>query len=150
MVRLEADLWPVGRSANVVRALSLVPDALRDWRDWRDWRDLSSAQYLSFVDMQNFVKAENRAIDRKQMQLIAGSDADLSGCRQALQNAAGADVLIDAAGVAANFQRMVRIADAIGIPVDDMDSELGRGVREELGLARFATARNTFDAVPVD
>ncbi len=81
---------------------------------------------------------------------VAGSDADLSGCRQALQKAAGADVLIDAAGVAANFQRMVRIADAIGIPVDDMDSELGQGVREELGLARFATARNTFDAVPVD
>ena len=30
-----------------------------------------------------------------------------------------------AAGVAANFQRMVRIADATGIPVDDLTSELG-------------------------
>ncbi len=73
-VGLEADLWPIGRSANVVRALSLVPDALRDWRD------LSSAQYLSFVDMQNFVKAENRAIDRKQMELIAGRVSSVNEC----------------------------------------------------------------------
>ena len=63
--------------------------------------------------------------------------------RQALLQAAGAAALVDAAGVAANFQRMVRIADAIGIPVDDMQSELGRQVRAELGLARFASARNS-------
>ena len=75
---------------------------------------------------------------------VASRDARaLARSRQALLQAAGPAVLVDAAGVAANFQRMVRIADAIGIPVDDMHSELGRQVREELGLARFASARHS-------
>lgn len=67
----------------------------------------------------------------------------LAGARNNLLEKAGAAVLVDAAGVAANFQRMVRIADAIGIPVDNMDAELGKSVRQELGLERFASARNT-------
>ena len=50
---------------------------------------------------------------------------------------------MDAAGVAANFQRMVRIADATGIPVDNMQAELGRNVRAELGIERFPSARNS-------
>ena len=55
----------------------------------------------------------------------------------------GAAVLVDAAGVAANFQRMVRIADSMGIPIDDMTTELGQQVRQELDLARFETAQNS-------
>lgn len=46
----EAGLWPAGRSANVIRALTLVPQALRDWLQ------LASAQYLSVERMANFVK----------------------------------------------------------------------------------------------
>jgi hypothetical protein len=53
-------------------------------------------------------------------------------------------VLVDAAGVAANFQRMVRIADSMGIPIDDTESDLGKSVRSELDLGRFASAQNTF------
>lgn len=70
----EADLWPAGRAANVVRALTLVPDALRDWRA------LASAQYLSFQRMGNFVKDEDRALDRKQMELIAGRVSSINEC----------------------------------------------------------------------
>jgi hypothetical protein len=69
--------------------------------------------------------------------------AALDDARQALLVCAGAAVLIDAAGVAANFQRMVRIADAIGIPVDDMETEVGKEVRSTLGIERFASAQNT-------
>ena len=68
---------------------------------------------------------------------------DLPERRTELLNAAGAAALVDAAGVAANFQRMVRIADATGIPVDDMQAELGRNVRAELGIERFPSARNS-------
>lgn len=71
----------------------------------------------------------------------------LAGARQVLLEAAGPQVLVDAAGVAANFQRMVRIADATGIPVDDISSALSREIREHLHLERFATARNTPGAV---
>jgi DNA-binding phage protein len=67
----------------------------------------------------------------------------LAAARQTLLDNAGPAVLVDAAGVAANFQRMVRIADAIGIPVDDLDSDLSRQVRDELGLERFRSAGNS-------
>ncbi len=76
---------------------------------------------------------------------VATRDAQaLRSTREALLRAAGPQVLVDAAGVAANFQRMVRIADSIGIPYDDTGSSLGRQVREELNLTEFASAQNTF------
>ncbi len=75
--------------------------------------------------------------------LARRDEALLPGARQALSDAAGAAVLVDAAGVAANFQRMVRIADSIGIPYDDTTSELGQQVREDLNLTAFATAQHT-------
>ena len=75
---------------------------------------------------------------------VAARDADaLAQTRAALLAAAGPAALVDAAGVAANFQRMVRIADSIGIPIDDMETELGQGVRADLGIERFPSAQNT-------
>ena len=71
--------------------------------------------------------------------------AALQASRQALLAAAGPAVLVDAAGVAANFQRMVRIADAIGIPVDNMETDIGKEVRNVLGIERFSSAQNTLE-----
>ena len=71
------------------------------------------------------------------------NQAGLEQSRTALRSIAGTDVLVDAAGVAANFQRMVRIADSMGIPVDDMEQELGQAVRAELDLTKFTSAANT-------
>ena len=79
---------------------------------------------------------------------IANRDtAQIEATRQALLDVAGPRVVVDAAGVAANFQRMVRIADAIGIPVDNMTTELGQQVRKELELTKFASAQNTLASV---
>jgi len=75
--------------------------------------------------------------------VACGDETRLSTARANLLTIAGAAVLVDAAGVAANFQRMVRIADAIGIPVDSTDNELMNGIREELGLYQFASAANS-------
>ena len=74
---------------------------------------------------------------------VASRDEALERYRRELLEAAGPAVLVDAAGVAANFQRMTRIADAVGIPVDDMSNEMGQQVRQELGIERFPTARNS-------
>ena len=75
---------------------------------------------------------------------VAGATAvELRESRLVLLEAAGAAVLVDAAGVAANFQRMVRIANATGIPVDDMTSELGLAVRSELDIADFPSAQHS-------
>ncbi len=76
---------------------------------------------------------------------VANRDQEkLPETRQALLDVAGPRVLVDAAGVAANFQRMVRIADSIGIPYDDTTSDMSREVREDLDLNSFASAQHTF------
>ena len=67
----------------------------------------------------------------------------LARSRTALRQAAGDKVLVDAAGVAANFQRMVRIADSIGIPFDNMQSDFVNSIQTELNLARFASAQHS-------
>lgn len=67
----------------------------------------------------------------------------LASARQALLQSGGAAVLVDAAGVAGNFQRMVRIADGSGIPVDRLDDEVANQVRNELDLYRFTSAANS-------
>lgn len=75
---------------------------------------------------------------------FARRDEDaLAQARQRLLDEAGAEVLVDAAAVAANFQRMVRIADCTGIPLDTRSAAMSVGVRKELQLERFESARNT-------
>jgi hypothetical protein len=75
--------------------------------------------------------------------LASRNTSDLNRDRRLLLEAAGEKVLVDAAGVAANFQRMVRIADSMGIPVDNMASTTSQEIRRELDLNRFASAKNT-------
>ena len=75
--------------------------------------------------------------------LAQRNEQELVRARIDLMQAAGDRVLVDAAGVAANFQRMVRIADAIGIPFDNMQSDFVHGIQAELGLTRFASAQHS-------
>lgn len=77
---------------------------------------------------------------------VAHRSADLPKRRQELIEAAGPAILVDAAGVAANFQRMVRIADATGIPLDSKAATASRELRAELHLERFPTARYSLPA----
>jgi hypothetical protein len=69
------------------------------------------------------------------------SPAELPEARAAVIAALGDAALVDAAGVIGNFQRMVRIADATGIPVDADTAAVTADIREELGLNAFASAR---------
>lgn len=63
--------------------------------------------------------------------------------RRVLEREAGAAVVVDAAAVAANFQRMVRIADSTGIPLDTTALALSTDIRKQLDLGSFASAQNT-------
>ena len=75
--------------------------------------------------------------------LATRDEEALGTARDALLAAGGNDVLVDAAAVAANFQRMVRIADSTGIPVDPIALKATVEIREELGLNDFRSAHNT-------
>ena len=67
----------------------------------------------------------------------------LPGLRERVVVELGPQELVDAAGVVANFQRMVRIADGCGIPLDEFTRDATDDVREDLGLHEFASAANT-------
>lgn len=75
--------------------------------------------------------------------IVSHDDTALTQTRTVLMGEIGADGMIDAAAVAANFQRMVRIADATGIPVDKQVLEMTRDIQDQLGLRRFASAINS-------
>lgn len=93
----------------------------------------SESQGIPFAnELANFAEAVSK-----------GDAAEISRTRDDLVQVAGDIVMVDAAAVAANFQRMVRIADSMGIPIDEKNIEPGAGIRQELNLGSFATAQNT-------
>ena len=71
---------------------------------------------------------------------VAADDAALATARDALRDAAGSELVVDAAGVIGNFQRMVRIADGAGISLDTPMAMMSADFREEIGLDEFSTA----------
>lgn len=67
----------------------------------------------------------------------------IAAARQALVDVAGTEVMVDAAGVAANFHRMVRIADSIGIPYDAYESKTSKDIEQQLNLRSFVSSQHT-------
>ena len=67
----------------------------------------------------------------------------LVAARERLAEEMSPEVLVDVAGIASNFQRMVRIADSTGIPSDAMMVVLQEDMCEKMGLNKFGSAANT-------
>jgi hypothetical protein len=74
---------------------------------------------------------------------VRGDPAELATARDALRDAAGSAALVDVAAVVGNFERMVRIADGTGIPLDGMVTALSGDIREDLGLESYQSRRLT-------
>ena len=75
--------------------------------------------------------------------MVGADDAVLAAARQRVVDELGPAHLVDAAAVASNFERMVRIADATGIPLDAPVEIMTSDVREQLGINAFTAAANT-------
>ena len=76
-----------------------------------------------------------------------GRAPDLAQAREAVHVAMGAEGVIDCAAVIANFQRMVRIADGCGIPLDSTTAETSEPWRDTLGINDFRSRNNTFTPI---
>ncbi len=82
-------------------------------------------------------------------ELIAYADAvvarspDVAETRNAVQKSLGDAGVVDAAAIIANFQRMVRIADGTGIPLDTPMAMITYDMRENLGINDYGSADNT-------
>ena len=69
----EKDLYPAGRTGNVLRALSLVPDEVRNLKN------LSRAHYLTPQQMTDLGRGTD-ALDRGQVELVAARVSSLREC----------------------------------------------------------------------
>ena len=67
----------------------------------------------------------------------------LADVRRRLEQELNVQAVIDAAGVASNFQRMDRIADGTGLRSDDQIKALQQDLVDQLGLDKYASAANT-------
>ena len=75
---------------------------------------------------------------------LVNREIDLPLIRDELVHEVGEQGMIEAAGTAANFQRMGRVAEAMGIPLDEASVAIGKTLIDDLGLQHFKSARNTF------
>lgn len=75
--------------------------------------------------------------------VLQGSDSTLEDARIALIEAVGGDGFVDAAGVVGHFERLVRVADATGIPLDAAAAEATIDIREDLGINTYGMADRT-------
>ena len=73
---------------------------------------------------------------------LGDDEAEIAVSRSAVQSELGDAAMVDAAAVIANFQRMVRIADGCGIPLDEPVMMMSQSIREDLGLNSFGGAEN--------
>jgi hypothetical protein len=67
-----SDLWPLPKAPYVIRAMSLVPDAVRDLRM------LSDVHYLPMLQLTDFSKGGE--LSRPQIELVAGRVSALNEC----------------------------------------------------------------------
>ncbi len=66
--------------------------------------------------------------------------ADFAAARSRLHDEVGSEALVDAAGVLAIFNAVVRIADATGIPLEDEKARLSADFRGTLGINDYPAA----------
>lgn len=96
----------------------------------------------SGLEVESGVAAETELVEFAEVALGDDTEA-ISAARTRLEDKVGTEGMIDAAAVIANFQRMVRIADGTGIPLDAPVAMVTAGIRDELGINEFASAQYT-------
>jgi hypothetical protein len=71
---------------------------------------------------------------------LSDDGGDDEGARARVRRELGSAALVDAAAVIGNFERMTRIADSTGIPLDAPVNVMTESIRAELGIDGFGSA----------
>jgi hypothetical protein len=71
---------------------------------------------------------------------LADDPGDIKSARERVIGELGDAACVDAAAVIGNFERMVRIADSTGIPLDKRLAMISEDVQDDLGLKAFGGA----------
>lgn len=72
--------------------------------------------------------------------VVGYDEAETAAARQAVIDRMGEAALVDAAGIAANFNAIDRVADSSGIPLEDEKAAITEDFREDLGINKFGIA----------
>ncbi len=75
--------------------------------------------------------------------VMGSDDAELARRRAALRDVVSPESFVEVAAVIAAFNVVDRVADATGIPLDEMMVAMSGDVRAELGLERFRSSANS-------
>lgn len=76
---------------------------------------------------------------------VGADPARLDAARAAVIEAMGGAACADAAGVAALFNAIDRVADATGIPLEADKAAMTEGMRAQLGIDEFGAVSQTAD-----
>ena len=71
---------------------------------------------------------------------LSDDERDPEEARARVRRELGSAALVDAAAVIGNFERMTRIADSTGIPLDAPVNVMTESIRAELGIDNFGSA----------
>ena len=71
---------------------------------------------------------------------LSDDAGDADEARARVRRELGSAALVDAAAVIGNFERMTRIADSTGIPLDAPVNVMTESIRAELGIDDFGSA----------
>lgn len=77
---------------------------------------------------------------------VGADPARLDAARAAVIEAMGGEALADAAGVAALFNAIDRVADSTGIPLEDDKAAMTEGMRAQLGIDDFGAVSEPAEA----
>lgn len=77
--------------------------------------------------------------------VLNGGDNEIAQARTATIAAVGGDGFVDAAGVVGTFERMTRLADSTGVPLDDLVLDGSEELREGLGVNAFTGAERSLE-----
>ena len=80
---------------------------------------------------------------------VTRDEATLERTRREILDKLGPEELVDAAALVAHYEKMDRIADSTGLPLDAPMQVLGGELRDSLGIGKFTSAQNTKAAGPV-
>lgn len=103
--------------------------------DYRGIADQEGAEASS-------VPAAGALIGLVEASLSADND-DGEKARERVRLELGSEALVDAAAIIGNFERMTRIADATGIPLDAPVNVATEDLRAKLGIDDYPSAVNT-------
>ena len=77
------------------------------------------------------------------VEAVMGDDDEmLANQRQQLAEAIGGTALVDAIAVIAMFNYLDRVADATGIPLDEMLESITKDIRSSLGIDEWKAAKS--------